>query len=67
MQIVIADTLSRLPIRDTKDLRAYSQLCCVNEVKTIFDGVVNQSCNRETWIPKVNIVLANMENQENEI
>ena len=42
---VVADTLSRLLIRDTKDLEAYSQLCGVDEVKAIFDGVVNQSCN----------------------
>ena len=38
---VVADTLRRLLIRGTKDLEAYSQLCCVDEVKAIFDGVVN--------------------------
>ena len=31
------DTLSRLPIRDTNDLEAYSQLFCKDEV----DGVVD--------------------------
>ena len=60
---IIADTLSRIPIRDIKSLEAYSQLCSVDEVKAIFYVAVKQSCNRETWLPKVNIVHANMENQ----
>ena len=30
---------------------------CVDEVKAIFNGVGNQSCNAETWLPKVNIIL----------
>ena len=44
----VADTLSRLPIRDAKDLEACLQLCCVNEFKSIFDGAVNQSCKGDT-------------------
>ena len=31
------------------------------------EGVINQSCDWETWLPKVNIAHADMENQENEI
>lgn len=64
---VDADPLSRLLIRDTKDLKTYSQLCCADEVKAIFVGVCNQSCNRKTWLNKVNVVYDNMENEENEI
>ena len=64
---VVADTFSKLSIRDAKDLEAYSQLRYVDDVKAIFDGVVNQSCNGETWIPKVNVVHSNMENLENKI
>ena len=45
------------------DLEAYSQLCCVDEVKTILDGVVNKSCNGEAWLRKTNIVHVNIENQ----
>lgn len=63
---VVADTLSSLPVRDIKDLEAYSQLCCVKEVKAIFEGVVNQSCNAEAWLPKVNIIHGNMKDQGNE-
>ena len=40
---------------------------CAGEVKAIFDGVANQSCNAESWLSKVNIVHVNMENQEYEI
>ena len=64
---VVPVTLSRLTIRDTKCLEAYLQLFCVDEVKATFDEVINQSCNGKTWLPKVNIAHANMENQENEI
>ena len=60
----VIDNLRRLKIRDTKDLAAYSQLCCV---KAKFDSVVNQPRNGETWLPKVNIVYVSMENQENDI
>ena len=49
------------------DLEAYSQLCCVDEVKTILDGVVNKSSNGEAWLRKTNIVHVNIENQQNEI
>ena len=62
---VDTERLGRLLIRDSKDLNAYSQLCCVDEVKAIFDGVGNQSCNGKTWLYKVNVVHHNMENQEN--
>ena len=61
----IADTLSRFSVRDTKDLKAYSQLYCVDKVRAIFDGVVIQSCNGEILLPKVNMVYVSMDNQEN--
>ena len=60
----VPDTFNSLPILDAKDLKAYSQLCCVDEVKAVFDGVVSQSCNGETCLPKVNVVHAKMKNQK---
>ena len=59
---IVADTLSRLPIKDTKDLEAYWKLCSVD-----FDGEMNQSCHGETWLRKVNIVHAHIDSQEIEI
>ena len=60
---VVADTLSRLPINGVEDLQAFSGLCSVDEVKAIFDGAVNQAQNGEAWLPKVNIINADLETE----
>ena len=60
---IVADTLSRLPINNVEDLQAFSGLCSVDEVRAIFDGVVNQAPNGETWLPKVNTINADLETE----
>ena len=60
---IVADTLSRLPINNVEDLQAFSGLCSVDEVRAIFDGVVNQAPNGETWLPKVNTIKADLETE----
>ena len=53
----MADTLSRLPINHVEDLQDFSELCSVDEVKTIFDSAVNQAQNGEAWLLRVNIIM----------
>ena len=54
---IVADTLSRLPINHVEDLQDFSELCSVDEVKTIFDSAVNQAQNGEAWLLRVNIIM----------
>ena len=61
MKNVVADTFSRLPINNVEDFQAFSGLCFADEFKTIFNGAVNQTENGETWLPKVNIINADLE------
>ena len=63
VEIIVADTLSQLPINNVEDLQAFSGLCSVDEVRAIFDGVVNQAPNGETWLPKVNTINADLETE----
>lgn len=63
MKNVVADTFSRLPINNVEDFQAFSGLCFADEFKTIFNGAVNQTENGETWLPKVNIINADLETE----
>ena len=60
---VVADAMNRLPVNNVEDLQAFSGLCSVDKVEAIFDGVVNQAQNGEAWLPKVNIINANLETE----
>ena len=60
---IVADTLSRLPIKNVEDFQAFSGLCSVDEVRAIFDGAVNQTQNGETWLPRVNVINADLETE----
>ena len=57
----MADTLNRLPINTVKDLQVFPGLCFVDEVKTIFDGAVNQTQSGKAWLPKVSIINTDLE------
>ena len=60
---VVADTLIRLPINNVEELQAFSGLCSADEVKAISDGAVNQAQNGEIWLPKMNIINADLETE----
>ena len=36
------------------------------EVKAAFDGTVNQTQNGEAWLPKVNIISADLQTEQEE-
>ena len=60
---IVADTLSLLLINNVGDPQGSSGLCSADEVRAIFDGAVNQSQNSEAWLPKVNIINADLETE----
>ena len=60
---VVAKSSSWSAINNIEDLQALSGLCSVDEVKAIFDGAVNQAHNDKAWLPKVNMINANLEIQ----
>ena len=63
MENLVTDTLSWLRINNVEDLQAFSGLCSVDEAKAIFDGAVNQAQNSEAWLPKVNLINADLETE----
>ena len=63
---VVADSLSRYP-EITDDLKDYSHKLNVDDVRTMFDAVVNQKENNETWIAAINTISTTFDDIENEI
>ena len=45
---IVADSLSRYPLLQERNLERYSQHLNLDEVKSAFDAVVNQVGNNET-------------------
>ena len=63
---IVADSLSRYPLLQERNLERYSQHLNPDEVKSAFDAVVNQVGNNETWVAAVNtinIVFRDIDNQ----
>ena len=63
---IVADSLSRYPLLQERNLERYSQHLNPDEVKSAFDAVVNQVENNETWVAAVNtinIVFRDIDNQ----
>ena len=64
---VLADSLSRYPFLQECNLEQYSQHLNPDEVKSVFDAVVNQVGNNETWVAAVNTTNTVFNDTENEI
>ena len=60
---IVADILSLLLINNVGDPQGSSGLCSADEIRAIFDDAVNHSQNGEAWLPKVNIINADLETE----
>ena len=67
LQNVVADVLSRFPIEKEHCRDQYSKTCNIVEVKSIFDGAINQQHDSETWIAAVNVTSNSFDDIETEI
>ena len=47
----VADSLSRFPIQSQIGMSEYKEVVHDEEIKTVFNGSINQSENGESWIP----------------
>ena len=56
----LTDTFSRLSVNNVENLQDFSGLHSVDGVKAILNCAVNQAQNREAWLPKINIINANV-------
>ena len=66
-QNVVADALSRFPIEKEYCRDQYSKTCSSVEVKSIFDGAINQQHDNETWIAVVNVTSNSFDDIQTEI
>ena len=63
----VADALSRFPIEKEYCRDQYSKTCSSVEVKSIFDGAINQQHDNETWIAAVNVTSNSFDDIQTEI
>ena len=56
IKIVVADSLTRYPLLQERNLEQYNQHLNPDEVKSAFDAVVNQVGNKEACVFAVNTI-----------
>ena len=67
MENVVADALSRFPIKKEHCRDQYSKKCSSAEVKSIFDGANNQQHDSKTLIAAVNVTSNSFDDIETDI
>ena len=67
VQNVVADALSRFPIKKEHCRNKYSKTCNRVEVKSIFSGTINQQHDNETWIAALNVASNSFDDIQTEI
>ena len=61
-----ADSLSKFP-KSSQDLEEYGKICSVEEIRAIFDGILNQTNGEEIWIPLINSITVKEKGEEDQL